>query len=813
VLRRILGPYTSDFARLVPDIAAKLGTIPPSKALGEQQDRIRLFEAVTQFFISIGKETPLLLLLDDMQYVDQASLDLMEYFVRATSNLRILTVCSSPAEHELETNSPLELTLMKLNKERILETVTVRNLNIEQTADLVKRIFGEQTLSPEFTQLIYERTGGNPFFIEEVLHALVDDGTIFRTEKGWDRKPIQDLTIPKSVKAALRARLAKLDAETLGLLQWAAVIGSEFEFEVLLNVAQINEDTLVQKLETVITQGLISEVPHQKSRLKFADSRIRELLLDDLIQLKRTRYHLKIAEAMERASAKNIENRAEAIANQFSEAGDSERAIKYSIMAGDRNRTIHAYEQAVRNYRHAFDLLNLEGANEQAKAGLLEKLASALYYAGKIKESVQSYQEALETYERLHDAKACAKVCTDLGTTLVRGKNSPESTVILKRGLKYLEGQTDSYEAASIYARLADFYSFLDEWDETNQWVSKALEVGEKTKNFRAVATATGLKASYLCDTGKVDEGLPLWEQVLNLALANEDYDEAVFDLLNLSIYTLPRDLNKGREFAIRLLELSKRVGEMMGEARAWGILSLFDWLMGDWTATQADIQNGQTIRERVDFRTEGLAEGWRARVALSLGNLEEAERLVHLALADQWPKVSVIVGNNLAAGLLRLEQGKEEEAKRHFEAGVEAFMSWEFTTRPLDHIETLLHLAEIYSHHDELEKARKFAQWGRRLAEALRSDAGLAMVLQAEANILQASGDLKGAEEAYMKSLALWERAGWIYYRGKALASYGANIAKTSPAESRKRKEEAAAIFKKLGAKRDLERVQAELS
>jgi hypothetical protein len=121
--------------------------------------------------------------------------------------------------------------------------------------------------------------------------------------------------------------------------------------------------------------------------------------------------------------------------------------------------------------------------------------------------------------------------------------------------------------------------------------------------------------------------------------------------------------------------------------------------------------------------------------------------------------------------------------------------------------------LTEIYSHHDELEKARKSAQWGRRLAEALRSDAGLAMVLQAEANILQASGDLKGAEEAYMKSLALWERAGWIYYRGKALASYGANIAKTSPEESRKRKEEAAAIFKKLGAKRDLERAQAELS
>ena len=147
LLRRMLGPNASELVKLVPDIAAKLGTIPASKPLGEQQDKMRFYEAITQFFITICKDAPLLLLFDDMEYVDRSSLDLLEYFVRSSSNLRILTICSVPAEHGLEPSNPLEQTLMKFNKQRLLETVTVRNLSKEDTTNLIKHAFGEQTVS------------------------------------------------------------------------------------------------------------------------------------------------------------------------------------------------------------------------------------------------------------------------------------------------------------------------------------------------------------------------------------------------------------------------------------------------------------------------------------------------------------------------------------------------------------------------------------------------------------------------------------------------------------------------------------------
>jgi hypothetical protein len=102
---------------------------------------------------------------------------------------------------------------------------------------------------------------------------------------------------------------------------------------------------------------------------------------------------------------------------------------------------------------------------------------------------------------------------------------------------------------------------------------------------------------------------------------------------------------------------------------------------------------------------------------------------------------------------------------------------------------------------------------WAERLAETLKGDAGLAMAHQAEASLLLAAGDRRGAEEAYLKSLDLWEKAGWPYYHGKALVSYSEATAQTNPDESKRRLEQAAQIFKKLGAKRDLERAEVKLS
>jgi len=819
VLRRMLGGSAPEFARLVPDIAAKIGTVPPSKPLAEEQDRIRLYEAVTQFLISICSEKPLLLLFDDMHWADQASLGLLEHLVMGSSNFRVLTLVGYRTE-DVSTDRPLSKMLMKLNRERVLENVSVKNLNSGETTELIKQTFGEPIVSPEFADLIYNRTGGNPFFVEEVLRSLVEDGTIFRTEKGWDRKPIQEIVLPESVKSVLKSRLTKLEPETVNALTMASVIGSEFDFEVLREVTQTKEDALLERLEEGITAGLISEVPNRKDVFRFADNRIRELLLGDLIRSRRIRYHVRIAEAMEKAYSKNLENLAETIAKHFSEGGDTERTVKYSLMAGDRNRTIHAYDQAITDYKRAVDLIDLEGNKKKEKEPVLEKLAECYFFAGQFEDATGTYQHALAILEQLNDRKGCARVCLTLARTCLRAKEGDagiaEAKQILKRGLTYFGEETESSEAASIYGRLAWVHATMDEWDEALTWAEKAMEAGNKTGNYFAVAGALAEKSSFLTDTGKIDEGLPLWHQTLDLAVKHEEYDLICSVLSNLMIYTYPRSLGEAREFAVRHHEHHKRANDIMGEAGALVHLATVDFLLGNWGKALEEEKTAAEIVKKLGLASNSVnfhsTEGW---TSLMIGDIEKAETSFQNAsrLLTEASKITTRVEVRLGLALLRLEQGREDEAKTHLETCVNAFKKWEYTTQPIYHIQTLLHLTSIYAKKNEIEKARETSQWAKRLAETLKSDAGLAMASQAEASLLLATGDRKGAEEAYLKSFELWEKAGWPYYRARALAEYAEVLAKRSPEESRKRLEEAVEIFRKLGAKRDLEKAEAKLA
>jgi predicted ATPase len=807
ILRHMLGANVYGLAKLVPDIVSELG--PPS-FLVEEQDKLRFYETVSQFFAAICDERPLLLLFDDMQHADQASLDLLEYFVRSRSSIPVLTVCSSPPPLPDET-SPLEQIFLKLNQERMLETVVVKNLGKPETLELAKQVLGQESISPDFSDLLYQHTGGNPFFIEEILRALVEDGTIFRTDKGWDHKPIRDIAMPMTVKSALKVRLSKLDADTLSLLQWAAVVGVEFDFEVLGEAAQLSDDDLLKKLEIAIKRGLFIEVPEQTNRFRFADQRIRELLLVDLIQLKQKRYHLKIAEAMEKIYAKNPESQAELIAAHYFGAQDKERAVKYSIMAGDRNKSIHAYQQAINDYLRVLELIH-EGADGE-KAAILEKLAGTYSLASQFENSIEFYSRALALLEKLHDFESCARITPELSWAVRRARGVRDAVQVSRNGLKYVVGAPESFQAATVYSNLGSWLSILDEREEGNKWMERAREVGEKTGNFAAVSDALFHVGGYLADTGQVDEGLSLMNKGLELTLQRPSYYQArERDLLNLAFYTYPRSLVRARDLASQLFDLGKRDNDVYNQATGLVMLSVFDWIGGNWSLALEEGNKAFEMQARLGFVLRLAAEAWMGRLHLGLGDLDQAERSIQAAFAKESPKIASIVEANLALGLLRMEQDKINEAKTHFDTCVSAFKNAEFNSLPLLYIETLLQLSSIHASLGSRGEAARMAEWARRLAETIKSTAGLAMAWQAEGNILHASGNEKEAQEAYSRSLSLWEKAGWPYYQAKLLVAYSEAVAQTNSEESRKLLQRASEIFGKLGAKRDLERTERKL-
>ena len=384
---------------------------------------------------------------------------------------------------------------------------------------------------------------------------------------------------------------------------------------------------------------------------------------------------------------------------------------------------------------------------------------------------------------------------------------------MLVRGLKYVESDQESFEAAAIYSRLAWFHGLCEERSEVANWSERGLKAGEKSGNFEAISMAIGNKGALLTDTGKIDEGLTLWEKALELSLQHEQYIQAFRASLNLSVYWYPRDLTKAREFMLKRFELATRLNDIMMQATSLGWLSYVNMLRGDWGKARNEADKAFEIFDRLGTVPSEYYKLRREKLRHLLeGRSEEFERYLR-SLIKRDSTLASLVEVNLELGQLRMEQGKDDEAKPYFESNVEAFKDAEFSTQPLNHIETLLYLTQIYARQREIEKARNSAQWAKRLAGQLNGQAGMALGLQAEANLLLAIGDRKGAEEAYLECLVLWEKARWPYYHAKALAEYAEAIAKTFPDESRKRLEASIGIFRKLGAKRDLEKAEAKLS
>ena len=500
------------------------------------------------------------------------------------------------------------------------------------------------------------------------------------------------------------------------------------------------------------------------------------------------------------------------IATHFAKCGDKERTLKYSVMAGDYSQSIHAYGQAIESYSRALD--KLEATETKQRASLLERLADSHHSAGQFSNSLETYQEALNLLERSQDNSGCARISAQLARELYLVRGPEESARFLKDAVKFVQENPESSEAASIYARLGSQLGVLDRVDEARKWSERAVDAGEKSRNYAAVSQALTIMASYLLDTGRINEGLSKLEKSLQVAKQHNANRETINAYLNLACYTYPRNLAAARNFASQWLGFAKQENRLTGQADALAWLAVFDWLRGNWAEASEEFGEAFDIKNRLGFRLVALnAEAQRAEFFLGIGELERAEEFCSLALGRDDEQISDIVATNLAVGKLRVERGRVEEARAHFEACVNAFKDHEFTTDPLWHIETLLHLTGIYIKLGQPEKARMMVDWAKRLAETLKSDAGLAMASQSEANFLQASGDTRAAQGAYLKSLSIWEKAGWPYYHAKALVAYSEAIAHRNHEESKKRLEEATETFRKLGAKRDLEKAEAKLA
>ncbi|RJP20710.1 MAG: hypothetical protein C4520_11175 [Candidatus Abyssobacteria bacterium SURF_5] len=484
-LRLALGDSAPEVAKLMPRLRTLFRDIPPSAEMPPELERYYMFNGVRDFIERAAGVQPMLLIIEDLQWADDATLLLLQHVVQQVHEMPVY-ILGTYRDSELEVSISLARCLEELVRRRLDYRIALKPLPETNVMAMLRGRTGKEPPAA-FVQAVFEETEGNPFFVEELFKHLAEEGKLFDAEGRWRADlRIDELNVPESVRLVVGHRLARVSDQCRRALTAGAIIGRGFGFELLGQVANLDEDTLLDAIDDAERAQLVtSKTERGQARISFAHDLIRHALVSSLSAPRRQRLHLRVADAMERLYADALEERAAAMAYHLSEAGaaaDRIKTVTYLALAGDRALKASAFEDALRHYD---DALSLEAGENLARRGsLLFKRGMARRSLGNWNEPLADWREALDVFERVNDRESVGHVCADLSYHFARYGRMKEAYEITQRGLAAL-GDTENADRCRLLGALGMVLSMMSgrTLDNANDCFKKALDIAEKLQS------------------------------------------------------------------------------------------------------------------------------------------------------------------------------------------------------------------------------------------------------------------------------------------------------------------------------------------
>jgi tetratricopeptide (TPR) repeat protein len=357
----------AELGPLVPELVRRLPDLPVPLSMSPDAERYRLFEAVITLLARASAVHPVVLVLDDLHWADKATLLMLRHIVRSSDRAAVCIV-GTYRESELARTHPLSGVLADLRREQTVTRLSLHGLDEQHVNGLIASLVGGDT-PRNLASYVTERTDGNPFFVAETLRHLVETGALAQMRRRSNAH-IGELGLPEGVKEVIGRRLSRLTLECNSVLALASVVGREFDVAVLEALQDLPADRLLDAIDEARRAQLVDEAPARPDRFSFAHSLIRETLYGELTSSRRVRLHRRVGEVIERLA----EGRATPVADlayhfvQAASSDTAEKAIAYSIRAGDRAAEALAHEDALRFYEGALQALEFKSPGRDTAA-------------------------------------------------------------------------------------------------------------------------------------------------------------------------------------------------------------------------------------------------------------------------------------------------------------------------------------------------------------------------------------------------------------------------------------------------------------
>ncbi len=612
------------------------------KFAGPEQIRHQTLMRLRDIFRTLAEKQPLLLILEDLHWSDDLSLDLVSLLMDELANTPLLLLCVYRPEQE---HRVWQLGAQARRKclDRYTELI-LQPLSSHQSRLLVESLLEVENLPEATKEVMLTKSEGNPFFIEEVIRSLIEQDMIYHEDDHWKaRDEIAHINVPDTIQSVVLARVDRLQLEAKYVLQCASVIGRLFRYRLLDHLAQHERD-LEEHLSQLEERELIHEertVPELEYAFKHAFTQ--EATYEGILEQRRREFHHQVAQGIEKLYQEKLEEYYEELAHHYSRSEDSEKAMEYLLKAGEKAKRNYLNEAAIFHFQQALVMFEQYGLERNDwKLEALRGLGKVYWGIGRMVEAEEAFEGAI----------AVAK-----------------------------EMELPPRQLVGLYHWIADALFWQSRFDETIRYGEMGLELlGDDTECVEAALMNTMIAMGSLNkgDNEKWQEYTRRNMEFIKELPYSSDLTLSYYFIIDI-VASQDGDVESAWDWAKELEELAGQHHDLRSVAASWGRQS--EILIG-----KGDHRKGLSLRRKSLEMYERTGDSkfviWChraiAQTLLSLGDIGEAEAHARLLL-ELTEQVGVPRGIGLAhrlSGDIAMCQSHWEEATSHYQKCLEEFQS-----------------------------------------------------------------------------------------------------------------------------------------
>ncbi len=559
LVRRLDPAWRTELARLLPELLAEDPRLPQPEPLNERWQRQRLFEALARIFVAHNR--PFVLVLDDMQWYANETLEWLSFLVRFEPRARLLVIGCLRSD-EIDAGHPVAQLLLDLRGAGLLTELALAPLSAEETHALAGQL-ADHTLDAAAGRALYRFTEGNPFFVVETVRADLDMASLARPIES-PAPGVSLPALPPRVQSVIQTRLAQLSVAAHELAAVGATIGRSFTFGVLAQACGQSEDAVVRSLDELWQRRVVRE--QGANTYDFSHDRIRDVAYAEISPARRRSLHRRVAHALEQGYGADSDTFSAQIANHYEQAGDIQQALIYYQRAAEVTLRFFAYQDAIAMLNHAVSLVRNLPAGPTATEFELElqmrlctAWAAITSYLGS--EADAAYSRALELCRQVENKPYLFTVLWGLHEVALYRVEYEESLSLARQCLEIATELGDPGLLLEAHHAAWGPYYFLGDYDKAFEHMQAGLAIYDRAQH-EPLSVHYGVHDAGAC--ALYESALALW----NMGYLEKARNRQARAVALAKELTLPANIADAKSYAGLFSQLLREPQQTQGYAQ-----------------------------------------------------------------------------------------------------------------------------------------------------------------------------------------------------------------------------------------------------